>query len=235
MIHIHTDELLAAVSSLRAANGEVSNATSHLMQITNHNDWSCKERYQINENIDRLHAEITRLQQDTETYLAAAAEAADAFVTEENAIKALFPGVDVIIGKVLSIGGTEVESGSSGIDHGGSGRIIDSAFQGVDPHTIGGLLNSIHPGNEWVRPDWINPDNGPVAVTAWDPEGIRHIIDGWQKPPVDWASIVPGARSYAAEAVGDFSTMDGIMDSLHTMVGPPLVSLADLTFLTKGG
>ena len=75
MIHIHTDELLAAVSSLRAANAQVSDAAQNLLQITNHNDWTCKERNIINQNADNLRTGIKQLQQDTENYLSAAASA----------------------------------------------------------------------------------------------------------------------------------------------------------------
>ena len=119
MIHIHTDELLAAVSSLRAANGEVEHASQHLQRITTHNDWTCKERYTINENAQNLRTGIQRLQEDTERYLQAASNAADAFVSEENGVKAMFVGVESIIGKLLSIGGSSIHQGSSGISHGG--------------------------------------------------------------------------------------------------------------------
>lgn len=124
MIHIHTDELLAAVSSLRAANAQVSDAAQNLLQITNHNDWTCKERNIINQNADNLRTGIKQLQQDTENYLSAAASAADAFVAEENGVKALFPGVDAIISKLLNISGEIAHEGSSGIGHGGSGHSL---------------------------------------------------------------------------------------------------------------
>ena len=162
MIHIHTDELLAAVSSLRAANGEVDKAAQHLLQITSHNDWTCKERYVINQNADELRTAIKRLQQDTDSYLQAAANAADAFVTEENGVKTLFPGVDAIISRLLSIGGDlPAALGAAGkgapnaviTDDWGIGDVIPGAAR------IGNLKEAI---SSWTQPvnisggDWRN-------------------------------------------------------------------------------
>ena len=154
MIHIHTDELLAAVSSLRAANGQVDNAAQHLLQITNHNDWTCKERSAMNANAEKLRTEIKRLQQDTERYLHAASNAADAFVAEENGVKALFPGVDAIISKLLNIGGTAPHEGSSGIAHGGTGRRLRDHI-GLGELTTGDLSETIR---KWSRPVIISGD-----------------------------------------------------------------------------
>ena len=161
MIHIHTDELLAAVSSLRAANAQVSDAAQNLLQITNHNDWTCKERNIINQNADNLRTGIKQLQQDTENYLSAAASAADAFVAEENGVKALFPGVDAIISKLLNISGETGHEGSSGIGHGGIGhdlwgKIGTGGIRARDIKDIidGWNITTPIPGNDWIENIW---------------------------------------------------------------------------------
>ena len=226
MIHIHTDELLAAVGSLRAAAGGVTDAAGFLLKITSHNDWTCKERFAINEKAMNLRNDITRLQQDAEQYLAAATAAANDFVAEENGVKALFPGVEAMIAKLLSL--TDTGNSSSGVAHGGGGHSFgDGSADGVNPEDTS--------FNHYLRKKQLEN-----LYRMTDQAALRRLLYPEQDRP--WLQVVgPGGVLDGVRPVGSFrpdvfalyhGLIPGLVDraapNVNAVAISPMVSFSDL-------
>lgn len=103
MIIINTDDLGQVMELLAAANREIDDALSILTQVTVHSDWGCPERHQINDMVRTNRNLISQLQSDTESFCAATQKVIADFVETEKGISNLFPSVEALLEKVLSI------------------------------------------------------------------------------------------------------------------------------------
>ena len=98
-----TEDLKSAVRSLRSANNRIIDAASILNSITEHYDWKCKERDQINRFISDNRTKGQNLQERIGNFLQVADAAADDMVQEEGGISKLFSSVENALSRVLSI------------------------------------------------------------------------------------------------------------------------------------
>lgn len=103
MILIDTEGLKQLADLLSAANNDITRALSLLNQITEHYDWNCRERYQINEMTQNNRVMLQKVQADMENFVAVAHSVADGFVETEKGIRDLFPSVEGLIARIMSI------------------------------------------------------------------------------------------------------------------------------------
>lgn len=104
MIYLDTDRLQEMVLTLEAANQRIDEATNLLMQITTHDSWGCKERYQINDYILENRKMIQVIQNTGGGFYKIMKQVASEFVETENNIGNMFSRLESVLCKILSVG-----------------------------------------------------------------------------------------------------------------------------------
>ncbi len=103
MISIDTDVLRMLADSAGAANNELGEAAQILNQITQHNEWGCRERITINEQIQEIRRQIGRVWEASESFTSVLNQVSEEFMAEEAAVSQMFAGVESLLGKILSV------------------------------------------------------------------------------------------------------------------------------------
>lgn len=109
MIAVDTEALKTLDAAARSAAAELEAAAQYLNQITEHSDWSCRERAEINERIWEIRRRSAEVTEASGSFAGALARAAGTFTDTENTIAQLFEGVERLLSGVLSVpapGGT---------------------------------------------------------------------------------------------------------------------------------
>ncbi len=110
MININTDELEQTVQIARRANEAITEVAQLLNSVTEHQDWECKSRNVINDNIRAFRSLSLTLQQDANSYYTAILNATNRFLETEKCMISKTNEVDDIISFFLS----KVPSGGGG-------------------------------------------------------------------------------------------------------------------------
>lgn len=125
-ISVDTDELYNVASIAKQANDALTDAMFHLNQVTTHNDWSCTERFAINEHILNNRKMIVNLHDASENFYNVLHQVAQDFDTKEKEISTWFSSVDEELATVFDVSTSPVNrSSSSGRKHGGAEKSID--------------------------------------------------------------------------------------------------------------
>lgn len=103
MISIDTELLKQMARASQTALTELQEAEQIINSITVHNDWGCKERVQINANIQKNRTVMKQLRDAGVNYTGVLTQIAGDFVTEEKGISDLFHSMEEIIGHFLSL------------------------------------------------------------------------------------------------------------------------------------
>lgn len=120
-------ELLNQIASLAlAANTEIEDGSARLKMVVEHNDWNCKERDQINENILGIKTAQSKLTELIVEYSNAMNRIASTFSDAENSLPNEFQHIDVMIGSALSL------TGSSS----GGGEVTTAAISSIADSTV---------------------------------------------------------------------------------------------------
>ncbi len=114
ILDINTDRLVSASDALFSANQEIDEAMFVLMSITEHNDWHCPERGEINSQIRSHKEKMKQLQERMNRFTVVCKEVSQSFVDKEKNIAKMFESLDELLNSVLGIGS------------GGGGSIISS-------------------------------------------------------------------------------------------------------------
>lgn len=103
IIDINPDTMTQIASSISGAHDAVEQASSILHSITTHQDWNCKERDTINEDIIANAKTVLNINERMTHFGNVMRTVAEQFVTDESSISAMFENVDTIIGGLLTI------------------------------------------------------------------------------------------------------------------------------------
>ena len=126
IISIDTEILNQIAALTIEANTEIEDGSSRLNKVVEHDDWNCKERDQINDNILYIKSAQAKLSQSIIEYSNAMNRIAVAFSEAENALPNEFQHIDVMIGSALSL------TGSSN----GGGTITSAAVSSIADSTV---------------------------------------------------------------------------------------------------
>ena len=132
------------------ANDELHRAQNLIQEIHSHNDWGCKEKDAIDDQMRDMRKRIRLLCENQQSFLKAVRQVEDDLRDAERRVSGLFGGVESVLGKILSIpvrdvvvggagllgflfpqpsqGGSSVYNG--GVSHGGGGRSLDDPENG---------------------------------------------------------------------------------------------------------
>lgn len=111
-IDIDTGILRSSVATAEQANASISEALSLLNQVVIHNDWQCKERYQINENTLANRQTAQEIQNHASSFYHAVKQASEEFdEVEQNNIRRVNQ-VDGLIAQILTVVPGMLESAS---------------------------------------------------------------------------------------------------------------------------
>lgn len=109
MIIINTDTMTEIAGKAKIANTSVEEAIELLNRVALHYDWVCKEKTAINDYTIKNKAEIRKLHDVTEHYLAVAVQASMDFKNAELNICNSFNDLDLVIGKGVAGIGSIIE------------------------------------------------------------------------------------------------------------------------------
>ena len=137
VLHIDTDLLKQAALAAKRANDNITQAMTLINQVTEHNDWQCSRRDQINEYARNNRAYIGKLQADAESFYNAVQTVSDRFVEREQQAANRSNSIDEKIGDIMS-----VSRPSSGIHDFG-----DNFYYAASPDTVSGSVNITDFGN----------------------------------------------------------------------------------------
>ena len=107
---------------MKAANENIRQAAQLLMSITQHNDWSCKERDQINDYTTQNAKEIKEISEESENFTRAIGFASEGFRGQEKSVSESFDSIDGLLrdfwdkGKAIPITDPSVISRSKNAD-----------------------------------------------------------------------------------------------------------------------
>lgn len=102
-LDIDTDILRSSVAVADQANALVSEALTLLNQVVIHNDWQCKERYQINENTMADRQTAQEVQSHATSFYYAVKQASEQFDEAEQNNIGRVNQVDGLLGQILSV------------------------------------------------------------------------------------------------------------------------------------
>lgn len=103
IIRVDTDALICLAKEMQTANAQITDAVQQLNQTTTHDDWGCKERLTINQNILTYKKSAHFLQESSEAFTRAVTQAANAFAETEREIAADAGANDAFIGSIISV------------------------------------------------------------------------------------------------------------------------------------
>ncbi len=102
-LDIDTDVLRSSVATAEQANSSISEALSQLNQVVIHNDWQCKERYQINENTLANRQTAQEIQNHASSFYQAVKQASEQFDEAEQNNIGRVNQVDGLLGQILTV------------------------------------------------------------------------------------------------------------------------------------
>lgn len=138
VLHIDTDLLKQTALAAKRANDNISQAMSLINQVTEHNDWQCSRRNQINEYARNNRADIGKLQADAESFYNAVQTVSDRFVEREQQAANNSNPIDEIISRVMSVAPSIISSATTGVPPAVSGSIGLTGFSNIDSSLSGG-------------------------------------------------------------------------------------------------
>ena len=103
MIQIDTDVLKQLSVNAKSATDELITAGQILNQITTHNDWGCRERYTINEQILTIRKNMLRIGEYSNSFTNIITQVTDDFLIEEKKVAEMFEELESMIAGILSI------------------------------------------------------------------------------------------------------------------------------------
>ena len=138
-INIDTDSLKLAANTAKKANDNISQAMNLISQVTEHNDWQCARRDQINEFARNNRTAIGKLQSDAESFYNALQIVADRFVEREQEVAKKSDKIDDLLSKSSSIAPSIQPSAKTGS---ASGAVSISSLpdmgSSLENHSSGG-------------------------------------------------------------------------------------------------
>lgn len=138
-INIDTDSLKLAANTAKKANDNISQAMNLISQVTEHNDWQCARRDQINEFARNNRTAIGKLQSDAESFYNALQIVADRFVEREQDVAKQSNSIDELLQKTISLVPSIAKSAASGA---ASGAVSISSLpdmgSSLENHSSGG-------------------------------------------------------------------------------------------------
>lgn len=143
IISIDTELLNQMAALALSANAEIEEGSTRLNMVVEHNDWNCKERDQINDNIMHIKSAQAKLSQSITDYSNAMNRIAATFSEAENALPNEFQHIDVMIGSALSLTGSS--NGGGAITSAAVSSIADSTVinSNVQSYEMANLNNEI--------------------------------------------------------------------------------------------
>ena len=102
-LDIDTDVLRSSVATAEQANASISEALSLLNQVVIHNDWQCKERYQINENTLANRQTAQEIQNLASSFYQAVKQVSEQFDEAEQNNIGRVNQVDGLLGQILTV------------------------------------------------------------------------------------------------------------------------------------
>lgn len=102
-LDIDTDVLRSSVATAEQANASISEALSLLNQVVIHNDWQCKERYQINENTLANCQTAQEIQNHASSFYQAVKQVSEQFDEAEQNNIGRVNQVDGLLGQILTV------------------------------------------------------------------------------------------------------------------------------------
>lgn len=112
-IQVDTDRLRDLANASNAAVSSLQQASSLLLQITQHQDWVCPNKTRINTLIESNRKQITRLHQNASSFNQAVLQVTEDFINAEAAIASTFTSLESLLSKTLSTETSSVGSISS--------------------------------------------------------------------------------------------------------------------------
>ena len=103
IIDVNPQTITEIAQTIANAYGEVEEAARILTSITEHNNWSCKERDAINEYTHSNAREILQISEKSGNFANVMKSVAENFTTDEKNISEMFTSVESMIGSILSI------------------------------------------------------------------------------------------------------------------------------------
>lgn len=144
IISVDTEELSRMASMALNANSEIENSASRLSLVVEHNDWNCKERDRINENITTIKSSHQKLTEDMAEFSAALNKIAAVFSEAEQSLPNEFQHIDTMIGSALSLTGSAVSSGAvtaASVNSLAESTVINSSLQSYEFSNLNNGIN----------------------------------------------------------------------------------------------
>ena len=138
-INIDTDSLKLAEKKKKKANDSISQAMTLINEVTEHNDWQCARRDQINEFARNNRIAIGKLQSDAESFYNAIQITTDRFLEREQEVAKKSDKIDDLLSKISSIAPSIQPSAKTGS---ASGAVSISSLpdmgSSLENHSSGG-------------------------------------------------------------------------------------------------
>ena len=138
-INIDTDSLKLAANTAKKANDNISQAMNLISQVTEHNDWQCARRDQINEFARNNRIAIGKLQSDAESFYNAIQITTDRFFVCLQEVAKKSDKIDDLLSKISSIAPSIQPSAKTGS---ASGAVSISSLpdmgSSLENHSSGG-------------------------------------------------------------------------------------------------
>lgn len=102
LISINTEVLASVAALARSINEEINEISAIMNRVTTHDDWNCKERDGINEDIVQNRNMQKSIQNMSENFATLLTDIADRFLEAERTLPNKFQRIDAIIGTAIS-------------------------------------------------------------------------------------------------------------------------------------
>lgn len=118
VISIDTEIVNQLAALTESADTVLESSMAKFLLVTEHNDWICKERDNINENIEAMREQAKKLQEMMKSFASSMNEVAAAFNSVEASIPGTYAYIDSLVADTAEIIGGAMPGNTGSVTHG---------------------------------------------------------------------------------------------------------------------
>lgn len=187
-IKIDPENLETMSVIMENATDAMDEAVQLMLQIVTHRDWTCRERYTINDKIEEIQKAVKLILEWGGSFAKVVRQVLKRLKEKEKRISGIFETIDSIIGRIIGIRpSTIIETGRDIINQ-VTGNNDSTGTPAVDStiSTIGRAMQEALQASGII--DW--PSTGPVVVCPPIEWGINNLSSVAEPiPTVDFGSL----------------------------------------------